>query len=149
MRSPFIAGAWYDRRLVLALVGVVCVAVAGALALVLIKPAVGTTGALRANGTHHAVSLTVATARVGTTAIDMTFTGTDGLPSTPDEVEVDVVMARMGHVLSTVDLVPTGPPGSYRAAAVELPMSGQYEITVRTSDPGGDDRIVFPLLVSG
>ncbi|MBP2336195.1 hypothetical protein JOF41_002373 [Saccharothrix coeruleofusca] len=148
MRAPFVTNRKHDRRFVLGLVGLLCLVAACALAVVLAGAAGGGPATLRAGGARHAVNLTVAAARAGTTAVDLTVTGADGRPSTPDEIELEVLMPQMGHVLSTVRPSATS-PGAYRAEAVSLPMGGQYEFTVRLSGPDGDDRVVFPLLVSG
>lgn len=146
MRIPAISG---DRchRVAFALIAVMCVL--AACAIVVLARATGASAeTLQGNGIRHQVRLTVAAPRVGDTAVDLDVTGIDGSPSTSDNAEIDVVMPQMGHAFSTVTPTRTS-PGTFRAEAVPLPMSGRYEFTVRLHGPEGGDRVVFPLQVNG
>jgi YtkA-like len=88
---------------------------------------------------EHQVQLTVDDPRLGLNSLAV-----DIAPSTVDRVTVEPVMPQMGHALAPVTATAAG-PGRYQAE-ITLPMTGQWEITVRLGEAG---EVVFPLLVKG
>ncbi|AXB45764.1 FixH family protein [Amycolatopsis albispora] len=98
-------------------------------------------------GQHHTVRLRVEAPKTGLNAFDLEVADALGHPAEGLEVTVEPVMAQMGHALEPVPATPRA-PGRYHAADTLLPMSGQWEITVRLRDgTAGTEELVFPLLV--
>ncbi|MEV4314513.1 FixH family protein [Actinocrispum sp. NPDC049592] len=101
---------------------------------------------LTADTAKHNIRLSVDDPKQGNNSLDLRITDKSGQPATVDSVTVEPVMPQMGHALSPV-VAGAGEPGSYRAANTELPMPGQWEITVSLHAAGGTEQVVFPLLV--
>ncbi len=97
---------------------------------------------------EHLVTLTVASPRVGTTAVELGVTRRDGAPAALRSVQVLAVMPAMGHTDLPVPAMPLG-PGRYRAAGLALTMSGQWQLEVIMTEGGAVDRLVVPVVVSG
>ncbi|MBN6035212.1 FixH family protein [Amycolatopsis sp. 195334CR] len=100
----------------------------------------------QAASARHTVHLRVEEPKTGLNAFDVEVTDPLGHPAEGLEVTVEPVMAQMGHALEPVT-APAKGPGRYHAAETLLPMSGQWEITVRLRDHTGTEELVFPLLV--
>ncbi|MFF2554083.1 FixH family protein [Nocardia sp. NPDC058058] len=82
-------------------------------------------------------------ARVGDNTVDLEIDTAQGDPAVPERVIVAPAMPQMGHALPTVTATATT-PGHYRAG-VNLPMPGQWEITVQLSGPQGPGSATFSL----
>ncbi|MFB7719268.1 FixH family protein [Nocardia sp. NPDC056100] len=91
----------------------------------------------------YQVALSVAGdgARTGDNTVDLEILTAQGDPAAPEKVIVAPAMPQMGHALPTATATATG-PGHYRAA-VNLPMPGQWEITVQLSGPQGSGSATF------
>jgi len=70
-----------------------------------------------------------------------------GRPAEVDQVTVEPVMPGMGHAAAAVVATPEA-PGRYRAEGIRLPMSGQWEITVRLRRGAAQEEILIPLTVA-
>jgi hypothetical protein len=68
-----------------------------------------------------------------------------GAPAAVDEVVLEPVMVDMGHAAEPVT-ARADRPGRFALPAPPLPMDGQWQVTVRFRDPGGEERAVLPLL---
>ncbi|RDI46405.1 FixH family protein [Nocardia mexicana] len=79
--------------------------------------------------------------RVGANTIEFDITDRQENPAAPTRVLVEPAMPQMGHALPPAPAEATA-PGHYRAA-VDLPMSGQWEITVDVSGPPGTGTATF------
>ncbi|WP_280266773.1 FixH family protein [Nocardia wallacei] len=81
--------------------------------------------------------------RVGANTVEFDITDRQENPATPTRVLVAPAMPQMGHAVppATAEAIA---PGHYRAA-VELPMSGQWEITVDVSGPPGTGTATFSI----
>ncbi|WP_158887668.1 FixH family protein [Amycolatopsis anabasis] len=136
------------RRKPVALIAGVVVA-AGVLLAWLLWPA-GDSGpnVLRGGTERYAVELSLDNPRVGANSVALLVTDPRGAPVALDSVTVEPVMPQMGHAITPVPAGPDG-PGRYRAHDLVLPMSGQWELTVRLRGAPGPDQVVFPLLVNG
>ncbi|GAB2742643.1 FixH family protein [Amycolatopsis magusensis] len=101
---------------------------------------------LHAAGARNTVNLQVNEPKTGLNAFDLEVTDPFGHPVEGLEVTLEPVMAQMGHALEPVP-AQERVPGRYHAAEALLPMSGQWEITVRLRADSGTEELVFPLLV--
>jgi YtkA-like len=97
---------------------------------------------------EHLVTVTVASPRVGTTAVELGVTRRDGAPAALRSAQVLAVMPAMGHTDLPVRATPLG-PGRYRVAELALTMSGQWQLEVIMTEGGAVDRLVVPVIVSG
>ncbi|MGC4943105.1 FixH family protein [Kribbella sp. DT2] len=70
-----------------------------------------------------------------------------GKPVTVDQVTLDPSMPQMGHATEPVTAT-LEEPGRYRAEGVQLPMPGQWEITVRLRRGATHEEIVVPVQVT-
>jgi hypothetical protein len=105
--------------------------------------------ALVTGGTaEHLVTLTVASPRVGTTAVELGVTRRDGAPAALRSAQVLAVMPAMGHTQRPVPATPVG-PGRYRVPDLTLTMSGQWQLEVIMTEGDAVDRLVVPVIVSG
>lgn len=77
----------------------------------------------------------------GANAVEFDITDRESAPAQPSRVTVAPAMPQMGHAVPPVAAAATG-PGRYRAE-LELPMSGQWEITVELSGPAGAGTATF------
>ncbi len=68
-----------------------------------------------------------------------------GAPAAVEEVVVEPVMVDMGHAAEPVT-ARADRPGRFDLPAPALPMDGQWQVTVRFHDPGGEESAVLPLL---
>ncbi|MEU3302027.1 MULTISPECIES: FixH family protein [unclassified Streptomyces] len=98
-----------------------------------------------ARSAQHTASLTVNDPRQGPNTLDFAVTGADGRPLPAHTLTAELAMPQMGHALPPVIAERTG-PGRYRAPGTDIPMPGQWEVTL--SLPGGD-KVVLPLSVNG
>jgi hypothetical protein len=101
-------------------------------------------GKLTARTQQYNVKLAVDNPRLGANTLDFVITDQAGQPTTMDSVTVGLVMSQMGHTLPPVVAVRTE-PGRYRAAGMQIPMAGQWQVTVALQ---GTEQAVFPLLVN-
>ncbi|MEU3270541.1 FixH family protein [Saccharomonospora sp. NPDC006951] len=69
-------------------------------------------------------------------------------PAAADRVLVEPAMPSMGHALTPSTATAEG-EGRYRVRDAALPMAGQWEVVVTITEDGIEDRVVFPLLVTG
>ncbi|MEU6645828.1 FixH family protein [Saccharomonospora sp. NPDC046836] len=97
---------------------------------------------------RHQVRLTIEHTGIesGEWLLEITTDGTD--PAAVDHVLVEPAMPSMGHALTPLTATAEG-AGRFRVRDVTLPMRGQWEITVTIAALGTEDRVVFPLLVTG
>ncbi|WP_063629962.1 FixH family protein [Nocardia sp. BMG51109] len=79
--------------------------------------------------------------RSGADTVEFDITDRQAAPASPTRVLVEPAMPQMGHAVPPATAEAIG-PGRYRAA-LDLPMSGQWEITVRLSGPSGDGTATF------
>lgn len=109
-------------------------------------------------GEHHSNNPTASTERytivlspldfrAGTTAADLIVTDSQGGRATPKQVLVEPVMVSMGHAAHAVVAQPTE-PNHYRAADLDLPMAGQWQLTVSIVDENGTQRTTIPVTVT-
>jgi hypothetical protein len=98
---------------------------------------------LRATAGRYMVEFTLPDPRIGTNILTLDITE-NGRPATPSGVTIEPVMSQMGHA-TMPKAVTADAPGRYRISDLDLPMAGQWEITVTVDG----DRVVFPLLVNG
>ncbi|TCO48148.1 FixH family protein [Actinocrispum wychmicini] len=125
--------------------GIAAAIVVGLLAW-LLWPGSGSPTVLTADTAQHSVQLSVDDPKQGANSIGLHITDHTGRPVTVDSVVVEPVMPQMGHALTPVTAGAEA-PGSYRAPDTELPMPGQWEITVSLRAAGDTEQVVFPLLV--
>lgn len=125
-------------KIVLTVLGAVVVAVAA----LLLWPRSGETHQLLADSRHYSFKVSAQPSKQGTNSLDIEVTDRAGAPATGD-VTVEPAMPQMGHALSPVTAVLTQ-PGRFRVDGVDLPMAGQWEITVSL----GTERVVVPLLLN-
>jgi YtkA-like protein len=125
--------------------GVAAAVVVGLLAW-LLWPSGNDATVLTADTAQHSVRLSVTDPKQGVNSIGLRITDHSGQPATVDSVMVEPVMPQMGHALTPV-VAGAQAPGDYQAADTELPMPGQWEITVSLHAASGTEQVVFPLLV--
>lgn len=91
----------------------------------------------------YLVQLTVAdgTPRIGDNTVDLEITDQQGNPANLDRVAVEPAMPQMGHAVPPGSATPST-PGHYRAT-VNLPMPGQWELTVKLSGLQGSGSALF------
>jgi len=87
--------------------------------------------------------LTPASTRSGSNSFDLRITDRAGNPAQGSEVVVEPAMPQMGHAIAPITAGPLG-PGHFQAVGVDLPMAGQWEITVSLNA----QRVVIPLLLT-
>ncbi|MGI5145739.1 FixH family protein [Plantactinospora sp. CA-294935] len=92
----------------------------------------------------YEVSLMVQSPKRGANTLDFEITDLSDRPVTVDEVGVELAMPQMGHALPPVAATRTR-QGRYRAPNVDIPMSGQWDVTVILP---GTEKVVLPLLVN-
>jgi YtkA-like len=97
---------------------------------------------------EHLVTVTVASPRVGTTAVELGVTRRDGTPAALRSAQVLAVMPAMGHTDRPVPATPLG-PGRYRVPDLTLTMSGPWQLEVIMTEGDAVDRLVVPIIVSG
>ena len=100
--------------------------------------------AFTAHTARHTVNLTVDHLEQGPNTFDVKVTDSAGTPLAANTVTVELVMPQMGHALPPVTAARTG-PGRYRARDTDIPMPGQWEVTVSLP---GTEKAVFSLLVT-
>jgi hypothetical protein len=86
--------------------------------------------------------LTPASTKSGGNSFDLRITDRAGNPAV-GEVTIEPAMPQMGHAIAPVTAGPLA-PGHYEVGRVDLPMAGQWEITVSLSA----QRVVIPLLLT-
>lgn len=104
----------------------------------------GETQPYLAESTQHSFKLRPATTKTGANSFDLEITDRSGNPARDGSVTVEPVMPQMGHAVSPITAGPRE-PGRYKVENVDLPMAGQWEITVSLN---GSERVVFPLLLN-
>ncbi|ALG07866.1 FixH family protein [Kibdelosporangium phytohabitans] len=124
-------------KVLLSVLGALVVAVAA----LLLWPRAGETHQLVADSPRYNFKVSAQPLKQGTNTLDIEVTEKTGTPASGD-VTIEPAMPQMGHALSPVTAVPTQ-PGRFRADNVDLPMAGQWEITVSL----GTERVVVPLLL--
>lgn len=77
----------------------------------------------------------------GANAVEFDITDRQSAPAQPTRVTVAPAMPQMGHAVPPVAATATG-PGRYRAD-LDLPMSGQWEITIDLAGPDGSGTATF------
>jgi hypothetical protein len=87
--------------------------------------------------------LTPASTRSGGNSFDLRITDRAGNPAPGSEVVVEPAMPQMGHAIAPITAGPLG-PGHFQVGGVDLPMAGQWEITVSLNA----QRVVIPLLLT-
>ena len=97
-----------------------------------------------AHTAQHKVNLTVDNLEKGPNTFDVEVTDGAGKPLAANTITVELAMPQMGHALPPVTAARTG-PGHYRAQDTDIPMSGQWEVTVSLP---GTEKAVFSLLVN-
>lgn len=85
--------------------------------------------------------------KAGVSPVTVEITGNDGQPPAPDSVTFEPAMPQMGHATTPVDAVAQG-DGRYRAD-VDLPMAGQWEITVRIAASDQVHEAVLSVTTNG
>lgn len=128
----------------LALIAVAVVAVLGAWWL---WPGTTTTPQRMTAGPYQ-VQLTVGDGapHTGDNPVQLEITDERGDPAKPDRVSIEPAMPQMGHAVPSAAATSVT-PGDYRAT-VNLPMPGQWEITVDLSGPSGSGRATFSVQTS-
>ncbi|NUP15180.1 MAG: hypothetical protein HOZ81_03565 [Streptomyces sp.] len=107
----------------------------------------GTT--LTSGTAHDVVSVTIASAKTGMTAVEVRLTPREGTRTTGSApvVTVSGVLPTMGHALP--DYTATRAAGNrYRVASLPLMMTGRWEILVDIDGQGRDGHLVFPLTLT-
>lgn len=94
----------------------------------------------------YLIHLTVDSPHTGDNPLQLDITDQHGDPAAPDRVSVEPAMPQMGHAVPPATAT-AGTPGHYRAT-VNLPMPGQWEITVDLSGPLGAGRATFSVQTS-
>ncbi|ONI79268.1 hypothetical protein ALI144C_25920 [Actinosynnema sp. ALI-1.44] len=125
-------------KLFLSVLGALVVAVAA----LLLWPTSGKGHELVADSQRYSFKVNAQPLKQGTNTLDIEVTDKSGTPASGD-VTIEPAMPQMGHALSPVTAVRTR-PGRFRVDGVDLPMPGQWEITVSL----GTERVVFPLLLN-
>nr|WP_042181224.1 FixH family protein [Kibdelosporangium sp. MJ126-NF4]CEL14892.1 hypothetical protein [Kibdelosporangium sp. MJ126-NF4]CTQ96477.1 hypothetical protein [Kibdelosporangium sp. MJ126-NF4] len=125
-------------KIFLAALGALIVAVAA----LLFWPTTGETRQLVADSQRYTFKVVAQPLKQGTNSLDIDITDRAGAPAS-GEVTIEPAMPQMGHALSLVTAVQTQ-PGRFRVDNVDLPMAGQWEITVSL----GTERVVVPLLLN-
>ncbi|MCE7012044.1 FixH family protein [Kibdelosporangium philippinense] len=125
-------------KIVLTVLGVVIAATAA----LLFWPRSGDTHQLLADSARYSFKIVAQPQKPGGNSLDIEITDRAGSPATGD-VTIEPAMPQMGHALSPVTAAP-GKPGHFRVDNVDLPMAGQWEITVSL----GTERVVIPLLLN-
>ncbi|CAM3555376.1 FixH family protein [Kibdelosporangium persicum] len=125
-------------KILLTALGVAIVAVAA----LLLWPRSGDTHQLVADSQRYSFKVSAQPLKQGVNSLDIEITDRAGNPATGD-VTIEPAMPQMGHALSPVTASPHQ-PGRYRVDSVDLPMAGQWEVTVSL----GTDRVVVPLLLT-
>lgn len=97
---------------------------------------------------HYIATATVDSPRIGATGIDIDLTDRNGGPVDRAMVRVEAIMPLMGYASPSVTAAAAG-AGHYRAAAVDLMMTGPWELQVSIDAPDGADELTLPLQVSG
>jgi hypothetical protein len=119
-------------------------AVVVAVTVLLVWPGSGETQPYLAETQQHKFELTPASTRTGANSFDLEITDRAGNPARAGSVTVEPAMPQMGHAVSPITAGPRE-PGRYKVENVDLPMPGQWEITVSLN---GSERVVFPLLLN-
>lgn len=125
-------------KIILTALGAVIVAAAA----LLLWPRSGDTHQLLADTARYSFKVAAQPLKPGGNSLDIEITDRTGTPATGD-VTVEPAMPQMGHALSPITAASTQ-PGHFRVDNVDLPMAGQWEITVSL----GTDRVVIPLLLN-
>jgi hypothetical protein len=127
-------------RLVLWAIGAVLIVVTA----LLLWPGSGETQPYLAETRQHSFKLKPASTKTGVNSFDLEITDRTGNPAKAGSVTVEPAMPQMGHAVSPITAGPRE-PGRYKVENVDLPMAGQWEITVSLN---GSERVVFPLLLN-
>jgi hypothetical protein len=133
-------------KIVLWALGTVVVAVTA----LLVWSGSGETQPYLAETRQHSFKLRPASTKTGVNSFDLEITDRAGNPAKAGSVTVEPAMPQMGHAVSPIVAGPQQ-PGRYKVDNVDLPMAGQWEITVSLTGAGsltGSDRVVFPLLLN-
>jgi hypothetical protein len=125
-------------KVILTVLGAVIVAVT----VLLLWPRSGDSHQLLADSARYSFKVAAQPLKPGGNSLDIEITDRAGNPAT-GEVTVEPAMPQMGHALSPVTAAVTQ-PGHFRVDNVDLPMAGQWEITVSL----GTERVVIPLLLN-
>lgn len=134
-------------RRVLVAGGVVAVLAVVALGLLGWPSAPGAT-TLHTGTSHYVVTASVASPRIGSTAVEIDLSGRGSAMTGKTSVQVEAVMPLMGYATPPVTAVPVS-GGRYRADGVPLMMTGQWELLLSIDFTGGVDHLTLPLTVGG
>ena len=134
------------KRLHLVVIAAIAAAVVGA-GIWVLWPTPMKDGAATATAGPYRVQLTGESPKVGISSVTVEITGNGGQPPTPDTVTFEPAMPQMGHATTPVAAVAQG-VGRYRAD-VDLPMAGQWEITVRIVASGHVREAVLSVTTNG
>ncbi|MFJ3802392.1 hypothetical protein ACIPSJ_39700 [Streptomyces sp. NPDC090088] len=98
---------------------------------------------------HDVVTLTIASPKTGTTAVEVRLTPREGIRTTgsPTVVTVSAVLPTTGHALPDYTAVRTA-NHRYQVASLPLMMTGRWEFLVDIDGQGRDDHLVFPLTLT-
>jgi nitrogen fixation protein FixH len=104
-------------------------------------------GAPTATAGPYRVQLTGESPKVGISPVTVEITANGGQSLTPGSVTFEPAMPQMGHATTPVAAVTQG-DGRYRAD-VDLPMAGQWEITVRIAAGSQVHEAVLSVTTNG
>ncbi|MFC4589978.1 FixH family protein [Sphaerisporangium corydalis] len=93
---------------------------------------------------RHQVTMTVDDPKRGANTFGLEIVDRTGEPATMTPVTIELVMPAMGHALPPVTAIGTG-PGRYRVPDTDIPMAGQWEMTVSLA---GTEKALFSLLLT-
>jgi len=96
----------------------------------------------------HIVTVTVASHRMGDTAIDLAVTDRAGKSVPQAVIRVQAIEPRMGYSDPPITATATG-PGRYHAADVSFMMTGPWNLQVSIAAGGGTDQLSLPLWIGG
>ncbi|MFG3296864.1 hypothetical protein ACGF3G_49860 [Streptomyces sp. NPDC048179] len=98
---------------------------------------------------HDVVTLTIASPKTGTTAVEVRLTPREGIRATGSAtaVTVSAVLPTAGHALPDYTAVRTA-NNRYQVASLPLMMTGRWEFLVDTDGQGRHDHLVFPLTLT-
>ncbi|MEV5842600.1 hypothetical protein AB0M32_11585 [Streptomyces sp. NPDC051985] len=98
---------------------------------------------------HDVVTLTIASPKTGTTAVEVRLTPREGIRATGSAtaVTVSAVLPTAGHAVPDYAAVRTA-NNRYQVASLPLMMTGRWEFLVDIDGQGRHDHLVFPLTLT-
>lgn len=98
---------------------------------------------------HDVVTLTIASPRIGMTAVDVQLAPRKGTVTTGQvpSVTVSAVLPTAGHAVPEYTAARAA-NGQYHVSALPLMMTGRWEVLVDIDGRGRHDRVVFPLTLT-